>query len=209
MARRARGDGSLYYDAARGCWVGVIDLGRDPQTRRRLRRKVSAATKTEAKAQLDVLRDERRRTGTVGRRDLTVESVLRGLLESPPASWRSPVTWRVNERHAERIITAIGKRQLAKLTVGEVEAFLVSLADAGLARKTVADTRRILAWAIRRAERDARVARNVASSPSAPGRFPPLPFDDPGAGAPAAPLGPVAVLAGVCHDRCDVRLAAG
>jgi integrase len=163
MGRRARGDGSVYFDAGRGCWVGVIDLGRDPQTRRRVRRKVSAATKTEAKALLDALRDERRRTGTVGRRDVTVETVMRGLLASRPADWRSPVTWRVNERHAERIIGGIGKRQLAKLSVGEVEAFLVTLADAGLARKTIADTRRILAWAIRRAERDALVARNVAA----------------------------------------------
>ena len=32
MARRARGDGSVYYDAARGCWVGSVDIGRNPQT---------------------------------------------------------------------------------------------------------------------------------------------------------------------------------
>jgi integrase len=161
LGRRARGDGSVYYDAARGCWVGAIDLGRDPQGRR-VRRKVSAATKTGAKAQLDALKDEQRRTGTVGRRDVTVETVVRSLLASRPASWRSPVTERVNERHAQRIIGAIGKRQLAKLSVGECEAFLGSLAGEGLSRKTITDTRRILAWAIRRAQRDALVARNVA-----------------------------------------------
>ena len=32
MGRRARGDGAVYYDQARGCWVGQVDLGRDPAT---------------------------------------------------------------------------------------------------------------------------------------------------------------------------------
>lgn len=44
MARRGRGDGSVFYDASRKCWVGLADLGRDPDTRRRVRRKVSART---------------------------------------------------------------------------------------------------------------------------------------------------------------------
>ncbi len=60
MARRSRGDGSVYYDAARDCWVGAIDLGRDPETGRRVRRKVSAATRTECRELLDGLRDEKR-----------------------------------------------------------------------------------------------------------------------------------------------------
>jgi integrase len=162
MARRARGDGAVYYDAARGCWVGAVELGRDPQTGRRVRRKVSAATKTECKELLDALKDEKRRTGTVGRRDVTVETVVTGLLASRPASWRSPSTERVYGRHAERIIEAIGKRRLAKLTVADVEAFLAGLAAAGLARKTIAGTQRILARAIRRAQRDGLVGRNVA-----------------------------------------------
>ena len=49
MGRRARGDGAVYFDADRGCWVGSVDIGRDPQTGLRRRRKVSAATKTECK----------------------------------------------------------------------------------------------------------------------------------------------------------------
>src|SRR5579875_3403187 len=65
MGRRAKGDGSVFYDAARARWVGVVDVGRDPQTGRRRRRKVSAPTKSEAREKLDELRDEQRRTGTV------------------------------------------------------------------------------------------------------------------------------------------------
>jgi integrase len=169
MGRRSPGDGSVYFDASRGMWVGSIDLGRDPQTGRRRRPKVSAPTKTEAKALLDALKDEKRRTGTVGRRDVTVETVVRSLQASRPASWRSEITVRVNGRHADRIIAAIGKRRLAKLTATDVEVFLASLATVGLARKTIADTKRILAWAIRRAERDGLVGRNVADLAEMPG----------------------------------------
>jgi hypothetical protein len=32
MGRRSRGDGSVFYDPARGRWVGLVDLGRDPET---------------------------------------------------------------------------------------------------------------------------------------------------------------------------------
>lgn len=161
MGRRARGDGAVYFDQARGVWVGAVELGRDPETGRRVRRKVSGATKTEAKDRLGALRDEKHRTGTVGRRDITVETVVRDLLASRPADWRSPVTVRVNTGHAERIIAAIGKKRLAKLTVAEAERFLTGLADAGLARKTIAGTKGLGARAVRRAQRDGLVGRNV------------------------------------------------
>jgi hypothetical protein len=84
-ARRGRSEGSVFYDAARGCWVGVLDIGRDPETGRR-RRKVSAPTKTECKEKLDELREEYRQTGTVAPRNITVERVVRDLLDSPPGT---------------------------------------------------------------------------------------------------------------------------
>jgi integrase len=162
MARRSRGDGSVYWDVARGCWVGSVDIGRNPETGRRVRRKVSAPTKTECKARLDELREEKRRTGTVGRRDVTVESVLRDRLASPPRTVRSPITRRVHEDHAARIIAALGKTRLVSLTPGQVERFLQQMARDGYAISTIRDTRSLLAGAIRRAERDGLAGRNVA-----------------------------------------------
>jgi integrase len=169
MARRSRGDGSVFYDAARGCWVGTVDIGRDPETGRRRRRKVSARSKTECKDKLDGLREEKRRTGTVGRRDITVERVVRDRLANPPAEVRSPITKRVHADHAGRIIAAIGKVRLVSLTPGQVEQFLRKMADDGYAAKTIRDTRSLLANAIRRAERDGLVGRNVARLADLPG----------------------------------------
>ena len=67
MPRRQRGDGSVFFDHSRGCWVGLVDLGRDPETRRRVRRKVSAPTREECRDKVDELREEKRKTGTVAR----------------------------------------------------------------------------------------------------------------------------------------------
>jgi integrase len=161
-SRRAPGDGSVYYEADRGCWVGAVELGRDPRTGRRVRRKVSAPTRTQARAALAALLEEKRRTGTVGRRDITVEAIVRELLASPPADWRSPVTVQVNTGHAERIIAALGRRTLAALTVSDVERLLYGMAEDGYARATIGGTRTLLRRALRRAERDGLVGRNVA-----------------------------------------------
>jgi integrase len=163
MARRSRGDGSVFYDAARGCWVGQVDAGRDPQTGRRRRPKVSAPTKDECKELVRRLLEEKRKTGTVARRDTTVETVVRARLDNPPERVKSPVSQRVHEAHGARIIAALGKRRLVKLTPGDVDQFLRQMADAGYAAKTIADTRRLLADAIRRAERDGLVGRNAAA----------------------------------------------
>jgi integrase len=168
MARRSRGDGSVYYDAARGCWVGAIDLGRDPQTRRRVRRKVSASTKTGCKEKLDALRRERERTGTVARRDITVRQVADDWLAHPPAAVRSDITRQVNRDAAARIcdgargVAGVGAIPVARLTVGDVERVLYGLARAGYSARSVAQSRSALRRALRRAERNGLAARNVA-----------------------------------------------
>lgn len=173
MGRRASGEGSVYFDQDRGVWVGAVELGRDPRTGRRVRRKVSAATVTEARAKLAGLLEEKNRTGSVARRDTTVETVVRDFLANPPADWRSPVTTQVNTAHAERIIAALGRRRLVQLAVADVERLLYAMAADGYAAATIAGTRTLLRRALRRAERDGLVARNVADladMPAAPRR---------------------------------------
>ncbi len=168
MARRSRGDGSVFYDDARGCWVGSVDIGRDPETGKRRRRKVSAPTKTECREKLDGLRAEKKRTGTVGRRDVTVETAVRNLLANPPAEWKSPSTFQVNTDLCERIIAAIGKKRLAKLTAGEVETFLNGMAREGMSARSIGGAKGLLVRALRRAERDGLVGRNVAQLADTP-----------------------------------------
>src|SRR5438309_1263134 len=119
MARRGRGDGSIYFDAARGCWVGAIDLGRNPQTGGRVRRKVGAPTKDECKEKLAELREEYRRTGTVARRDTTVEQVVADWLANPPPEARSPTTRRGHREAGSRIVKAVGAVKMVTLSPGQ------------------------------------------------------------------------------------------
>lgn len=163
MARRSRGDGTVFFDASRGCWVGAVDIGRDPETGRRRRRKVSAPTKIECRDKLAVLLEEKRKTGCIAPRNITVESAVRGLLANPPAGWRSDITYQVNSDLCGRIIAGVGKITLVKLTPGDVEQFLGRMAREGLSAKTIRATRGLLARAIRRAERDGLVGRNAAA----------------------------------------------
>jgi integrase len=169
MAQRSRrGRGTVFYDDARGCWVGQLSLGRDPQTGRRKRPKAYAPTEDECWAQLDEMRDEARRNGTVARRDTTVEMVLLDLLISPPAEWISPLTLRGNADRIARITAALGKTKLQRLTVGQVERMLRDMAAAGSSTDSMRRAKQLLSRAIRRAERGGLVHRNVAELADVP-----------------------------------------
>ena len=166
--RRARGDGAVFKDHARGVWVAVIELGRNPDTGRRTRRKASAPTKSAAQELLREMSAEKEKGGTVGRGDLTVGQVLADYLAHPPASWRSPVTVQVYRDCAVHITDALGTARLAKLTPSRVEQFLAGMAKDGLSTSTIVRTRGLLRAAIRRAERDGQIGRNVADLADAP-----------------------------------------
>jgi integrase len=162
MARRARGDGSVFYDAARGCWVGSVDIGRDPQTGRRRRRKVSAATKTECREKLDELRAEKKRTSTVARRDTTVGQVVDEWLANLPPEIASPISVRCQQDAGRRIKAELARVRISSLEPGQVERLLNGMAKSGYSTVTIGQTLSTLRRAIRRAQRDGKVGRNVA-----------------------------------------------
>jgi integrase len=111
--------GSVFYDASRRCWVGQVERGRDPQTGRRRRVKVSGRTKDEAREKLAALLGEKRKSGTVGRRDVTAATVVRAYLASPPAEWESPNTAEAYADHAGRTIS--GTRSLLQRSIRRAE----------------------------------------------------------------------------------------
>jgi integrase len=134
----------------------------------RKRPKVHAATETACWDKLDELRAELKKTGSVAPRDLTVADVINDLLARPPAEWKSPLTLTNRNNQAARIIAALGKVKLARLTVAQVEQFLEQTAAEGLSADTLRRLRSMLRLAIRRAERDGKVSRNVAALAEVP-----------------------------------------
>jgi len=160
-SRGRRGGGTIFYDRDRGCYVGqasyVDDAGR------RHRPKVFGETAEQCQDRLDALRGELRTTGAVAPKDLTVRHIMEDLLAHPPAKWESPLTVRGNRDRTAHVIAGLGKVRLARLTVAQVERFLDGLAAEGMSTDTIKRCRALLRLAIRRAERDGKISRNVAA----------------------------------------------
>jgi integrase len=165
--RGRRGAGTVFYDKDRGCYVGQVSYTDDAGKRQRP--KVFGQTAEECQDNLDKLRAELKTTGSVAPKDLTVRHIMEDLLAHPPSSWKSPLTIRGNRDRANHIIAGLGKVKLARLTVAQVERFLDDLADDGMSSDTITRCRALLRLAIRRAERDGKIGRNVAALADTPG----------------------------------------
>ncbi len=159
--RGRRGAGTVFYDRDRSCYVGQASYTDDAGKRQRP--KVFGQTAEECQDKLDKLRAELKTTGAVAPKDLTVRHIMEDLLAHPPSSWKSPLTVIGNRNRAVHVIAGLGKIRLARLTVAQVERFLDGLADEGMSSDTIIRCRALLRLAIRRAERDGKIGRNVAA----------------------------------------------
>ena len=177
MAKRGRrGDDGVYYDHAgtpcrdsryhrtcRGRWRGEVSLGTDG-TGKRLRRRVSAKTKTELYEKLDDLRQELAagvRTSASYTVDMAIEEWLSSLAN------RDPKTVTTLTELLAPLRKSIGQVRLRKLTADDV---LAALQESAVTRssRTVRDSRAALVRAITHAQARGKVARNVASLIQAP-----------------------------------------
>jgi integrase len=159
--RGRRGSGTVFYDTDRKCYVGQASYTDDAGKRHRP--KVFAETAEACQDKLDALRGELKTTGSVAPKDLTVKHVMNDLLAHPPSKWKSPLTIRGNKDRAQHVIDGLGKVKLARLTVAQVERFLDGLAAEGFSSDMIIRCRALLRLAIRRAERDGKIGRNVAA----------------------------------------------
>ncbi|MGH3257794.1 MAG: site-specific integrase [Streptosporangiaceae bacterium] len=160
-SRGRRGAGTIFHDKDRGCYVGQASYIDDAGKRRRP--KVFGQTADECQDKLDAQRGELKTTGTVAPKDLSVKHIMEDLLAHPPSSWKSPLTIRGNRDRTAHVIAGLGKVKLARLTVAHVERFLDGLAAEGMSSDTIIRCRALLRLAIRRAERDGKIGRNVAA----------------------------------------------
>ncbi len=158
-ARRGHGEGSVYRDAANGTWVGAISLGwRHDGTR--IRRKVTGRTKTEVRDKLKKLQAEA---------DAGLKTSASYTLAKTVADWTTEAldgladkTVRSHVDLLRPVTMLIGNVPLRDLTAQDVRRTLSKLAQTRSTR-TMASTHNVLVRAIRHAEANDRVGRNVAS----------------------------------------------
>ena len=169
--RRGRGEDSIYFDHSGDCrgpethrhcpgrWRGVVSLKPGPDGQRR-RKKVSGKTKTEVRAKLAELHDELN-DGVVTNAGYTVAQAIRDWLADGLAG-RAPKTVSTQREVLEPLIGIIGAVPLRELTAATVRSALKELAATRATRK-VAMAHAGLTRAIRHAEANDKVRRNVAT----------------------------------------------
>lgn len=155
--RRPRGEGTIYYDESRDRWIGAVTIGGR-------RRKVTAHTKTDARARLAGLLAAKTTGTPVANRSITVARAVETFLERelPERHGRGGGSLAPNTEDGYRvscdtIVAELGTVRLADLTVEDVEAILTRLASrqpnpmsAATLRKVRGALQRVLAAATRR-----------------------------------------------------------
>jgi integrase len=158
--RRGRGEDSIYWDEAKSRYVGAVSLGHSASGTR-VRKKVMGRTKTEVREKLRELHQQVE-SGVRPRRHYTVSDALDDWLENG-LDGLAPATVKVyRDTIAKALREELGTVELTKLTAGTVQKALANLA-AGRSTRTVQMAHNVLVRAIRHAERDDLVGRNVAA----------------------------------------------
>lgn len=168
MTKQANGDGSVFYDASRGTWVAQLDLGRDARGRRR-RRKFTGRTRKEAKQRLDAALAKQKAGLPVPDERTTVGAFLQEWIDRSVPGTVSEGTVDTYRRSIRLyLIPTIGTVPLVKLTPAHVSDLLREMEERGLAGETRRLARAVLRRALRRAEQEGLVVRNVAAIAEGP-----------------------------------------
>ena len=158
-ARRGHGEGSIYRDEANGTWVGAISLGWRPDGKR-IRRKVTGRTKTEVRDKLKKLQAE----AGAGLRTSASYTLAKAVEDwaAEALDGLAPKTVRSHVDLLKPVTMLIGNIPLRDLTAHDVRRALAKLAEERSTR-TMASTHNMLVRAIRHAEANDHVGRNVAT----------------------------------------------
>jgi integrase len=153
-----------------GHWAIVIDV-RDARTGKRRRRWHSfKGTKREAQVERARLIADLSRGDYVERDKITVADLVRSRVDQWEAA--GDITARTAQRYRQltenQIVPPLGTKPLQKLTRLDIEAWHTLLRNGGLAARTIGHAHRVLGKALRDAEKDSLIIKNVCKLHKAP-----------------------------------------
>jgi integrase len=157
--RRAKGEDAIYFDASKNCYVGAVSLGFGGDGSRE-RRKVRGKTKAEVRKKLKELHSDLD-VGVTPRAGYTVAAAVEDWLGNG-LSGRSARTVQLYRDSVKPLVATIGAKELRTLTAADVRSALAGLSEA-LSTRSLQIARNCLVRAIRHAEADDLVRRNVAA----------------------------------------------
>lgn len=158
--RRGRGDGGLHWDERRQRWIATVTVGYDTRGKR-ITRKASAKTKTEAKDKLKEMIRDLDDGLPLPANGYTVTDAVRAWLAY---GLRGRDTGTIDNYTCladTHIIASIGAKNLRQLTAEDVDAWL-SVKAGQMSTRTLRLVHSFLARSIRHAQARDKVKRNVA-----------------------------------------------
>jgi integrase len=155
VRRRGRGEDAIYFAADKNRYIGAVSLGFGPDGKR-LRRKVSGKTKQEVRDKLKAIHAELQPSA-----GYTVRAAVDDWLEHG-LSGRSARTVQLYRDGVRPLTDRIGARPLCKLSAADVRSALTALSEQ-LSTRSLQIAHNCLVRAIRHAEADDLVGRNVAA----------------------------------------------
>jgi integrase len=159
MNRRANGDGGLSWDQRRQRWIAATTVGYDGRGKRIVRRG-SGRTKTEAKAKLRALPRDRDDGVVLGAEGYTVGQAVDDWLAFGMGKRAESTVRKYRLLCSKHIIPLLGARKLRELTAPEVERWLARLAKS-LSTDTLHRVHACLDRSVKRAMARDLVRRNV------------------------------------------------
>jgi integrase len=161
---RGKGEGAIYWEKSRGCYVGRIEL--PPKTDgKRNRKRFSGPTKAVVSAQMRKFQVDRDAGRPVVNGNLRVGPFLHKWLDEQVEPKAVSVNTFDNYRSVVTIhlIPALGHFRLRDLTVEDVDTMLRAKFEAGLSHSSVTRIRTAMVKALRYGERFDYLSRNVAA----------------------------------------------
>jgi integrase len=159
MNRRANGDGGLSWDQRRQRWIAATTVGYDGRGKRIVRRG-SGRTKTEAKAKLRALMRDRDDGVVLGAEGYTVGQAVEDWLAFGLGKNAESTVTKYRLLCSKHIVPLLGARKLRELTASEVERWLARLAKS-LSTETLHRVHACLNRSVKRAMARDLVRRNV------------------------------------------------
>jgi integrase len=166
VTRRARGDGGLHWDEHRQRWIATTTIGYDGRGKRVVR-KASGRTRTEAKNKLrDLLRDQADGL-TAGVTGYTVRHAVEDWLAHGLGRQSAATVTKYRHLCAKHVLPALGAWKLRDLSAAEVDQWLAELSLSHSTR-TVQEIRACLNRSVKRAMARDKVKRNVVELTEVP-----------------------------------------
>ena len=157
--RRGHGEDSIYFDSGKNRYFGAVSVGFGPDGKR-VRRKVSGKTKQEVRDKLKALHAQLD-SGLQPAAGYTVQAAVDDWLEHG-LSGRSPRTVQLYRDSVKPLTDRLGTRPLRKLSAADVRSAQSTLSEQ-LSTRSLQIAHNCLMRAIRHAEADDLVGRNVAA----------------------------------------------